>query len=386
MKKPSSSPKANLLRLTAVLLVCAGLFVSALAAQPVSTAPAPSTQEINAFYFGNSLTGSTMPKWHEELGKSAGKNWPTWAWLGAGWQLQMHREELTAGKDIFSTASKGDLTIEDEVVKNAPFNAKNFYGKKWDVITLQLFGGHVSMETDSMYGKKLSYKKDVGDLGAATDIMKIYLSRNPAGKVFVYQVWPPMDPGKIPPADQLPEWAKGKEKLRTAEFPNREAFDYPAKWLQKYEPTDKPWIGNVNRTQDFSYQVFKGLEERFPELAKENRLRMIPAGDLFLEIDKLAKEGGILGVKDVRDFYTDVQHLRFGLPRYTVAALFYASLFGEKPDALDWKLFNDREKYGEDTYHDGGELLPITEENVKVIHDLIWKILQEHPYSGMKAK
>ena len=40
-----------------------------------NTRAAEKQNTIRVFYFGNSLTGSAMPDFHEELGKSAGKQW-----------------------------------------------------------------------------------------------------------------------------------------------------------------------------------------------------------------------------------------------------------------------------------------------------------------------
>lgn len=342
---------------------------------------------VSAFYFGNSLTGATNPPWHEDLGKSAGRQWQTWAWLGAGWQLWQHREELAAGKDIFGAGSRGDLTLDESLIKSAGYHGKQFYGQKWDAVVLQLFGQYLTRETDQMWGRKLSAKRDVGDLGAASDLMGLYLKLNPQGRVFIYQVWPPMESGTVPPSDQLPDWARGKENLRAAEFPEREKFNYEAKWLSRYDPeTEKPWDGHVNRTQDFSYRVFRGLQQRFPDLWRAGRLRMIPTGDLFLELDKRMRAGQVPGCRDIRDFYTDVQHIRFGLPRYTAAAMFYACLFEDHPGKLDWKLYNDRAKYGDDPHHDGGDMLPITPENAKAINDVVWQGVSNHPFGALGKK
>ncbi|MFZ5833272.1 MAG: hypothetical protein ACOY3P_24550 [Planctomycetota bacterium] len=363
------------------------LLLASWAAAPLG---AEEPQSLRAFYFGNSLTGATNPAWHAELGRSAGKQWEAEWWLGAGWQLWQHREELEAGRDLFGGGSKGDLTIEPELVQSAPYNAKKFYGGTWDAIVLQLFGAYLTKETDQMWSRKLSRRKDVGDLQAAADLIQLSLKRNPECRIFVYQVWAPMPAGKVPPQDQLPAWAQGKEKLRTAEFPAREGFDYAKAWLQPYDKaTEKPWQGEygpVNRTRDFSYQVFEGLKERYPELWTQGRLRMIPAGDLYLELDRAAREGRVPGVRDIRDFYTDVQHIRFGLARYTAAALFYASLFREHPGKLDWRIYGDREKYGDDPHHDGGELLPITAENAAAVNDILWGVLDRHPYAGFGGK
>jgi hypothetical protein len=345
--------------------------------------PAPS---VRAFYFGNSLTGCTNPNWHEDLGKSAGRQWQNWAWLGAGWQLWQHREELAAGKDLFGAGSKDDLTIDENLIKSAPFHAKKFFEQPWNAVVLQLFGNFLTHETDELWGRKFSSKRDVGDLGAASDLIRLFLKLNPQGRVFLYQVWPPMDSGEVPPPDKLPDWAKlPGARLAAAEFPKRDRFHYEARWMQPYDPkTDKPWIAHVNRTQDFSYQVFRGLQQRFPELCKAGRLRMIPTGDLFLELDKRMRAGRVPGCRDIRDFYTDIQHIRFGLPRYTAAAMFYACLFESPPDKLDWTLYNDRGKYGDDRYHDGGDLLPITPENVKAVNEAVWQMVFEHPFTGLK--
>lgn len=90
---------------------------------------AQAADSVRAFYFGNSLTGATNPNWHEELGRSAGRQWKNWAWLGAGWQLWQHREELAAGKDLFGAGSKGDLTLDENLVKAAPYHARKFYSE-----------------------------------------------------------------------------------------------------------------------------------------------------------------------------------------------------------------------------------------------------------------
>lgn len=373
------------------ILACliASAFVQPWFMNPAAAAePArPDISSLCVFYFGNSLTGCTNPAWHDELGRSAGKQWEAQWWLGAGWQLWQHREQLESGRDLFGAGSKGDLTIDEVFVQSAPYNAKKFLDGKWDAVVLQLFGSYLTKTTDQMWGNKLSRIKDVGDLQAADDLIRLSLALNPHCRALVYQVWPPMKSGKVPPESELPQWAKRKEKLREAEFPARDQFDYEKTWLQPYDgTTEKPWQGEygpVNRTQDFSYQVFEGLKKRHPDLWQQGRLTMIPAGDLFLELDRQMKAGKVPGVRDIRDFYTDVQHIRFGLPRYTAAATFYACLFKEHPGKLDWRIYNDRAKYGDDPYHDGGELLPITQESAKAVNDIIWDVVTRHRYAGL---
>ena len=66
------------------------------------------------------------------------------------------------------------------------------------------------------------------------------------------------------------------------------------------------------------------------------------------------------------------------------AALFYACLFEEPPGKLDWKLYNDRARYGDGPYHDGGELLPITPENARAVNDIIWQVVSSHSFTGLR--
>ena len=337
--------------------------------KPVPGAAA-SPDKLRVYHFGNSLTGNTMPAWHPALGRSAGKTWENHAWLGAGWQLVMHREQIGAGKDLFDPGSKGDLTLDPGLARSANDHVKAFHDGTWDAVVLQLFSPSLAYETDEAFGKKLGRRKDVGDLACAADLIALQLKRNPDSRVFVYQVWPPMDAGEP------------RDGQRGAEFPRREQFDYAARWGQPYDPkADRAKTGFPWRSRSFSDQVFIGLKEKYPDLWKQDRLRMVPAGDLFLALDRKFRAGAAPGVADVRDFYTDVQHIRAGLPRYAVAALMYACLFGESPAKLDWALYTDAAKYGPDPYHDAGELLPITADRANLVHQTIDELLATHPHA-----
>ncbi len=69
---------------------------------------------------------------------------------------------------------------------------------------------------------------------------------------------------------------------------------------------------------------------------------------------------------------------------YSIAALFYAAIFEDKPDRLDFTIYNDPQKYGPDVHHDRGEILPITPEPATVVHETVWEVLQKQktPASG----
>lgn len=330
--------------------------------------------QLHVFYFGNSLTANTMPQWHAELGKSAGKEWTAQSWLGAGWQLWVHREGLRQNGTEFDPSSQGDLTLDDVYIASRSYNTKQFLKGKWDAIVLQSFSPYLSLMATQMWGKvNFDEPRDCGDIQSAADIMAFYLKMNPEGRVYIYQCWPPMRSGKE------------QDGTRGAEFPLRDQFDYEKQWMQPYIGGDKPWTNGVsaNRTRDFNEKLFKALIEKYPELWKEGRLRMIPSGDVYLELDKAMRKKQVPGIRSINDFYTDIQHQRAGLPRYTDAAIFYACLFGEHPGKLDWRIYNDAEKYGPDKYHDAGELLEITKERAEAVNDIIWQTVTHHPYTGL---
>lgn len=136
------------------------------------------------------------------------------------------------------------------------------------------------------------------------------------------------------------------------------------------------------------WAVMEGLKKRFPQLWAEGRLGMIPVGDIFLELDKKMRAGKVPGIVNIGEYSADGGHLRAGLSRYTLAASFYAVLFGEHPGKLDWKIFNElsnyeSKKFGGFYVHqpDLAVLLDITPERAKAVNDTIWEVVKNHPYT-----
>lgn len=357
----------------------------------------PDLDAVRAFYFGNSLTGSAMPKLHGELGKTAGKAWICDVFAGAGWPSWMHRNELwrAMGRPIDagtqSASSRGDLTLDEDLAKTAPHKPRKFFAGEWDAIVIQVFYSWLKDVRTEQWGTTFDGPVDLGDIAAISDIIRIFLEKNPNGKVYIYTVWPNMKSGQVPPDDELPEWAiamkKKRGSIRTAEFPDRAGFDYAAQWEKPYEGDfEKPWNGNISRTRDYNNRVFEGIREKFPELWKDGRLTRIPGGELFYELDKKMQAGEMPGITTIKDFYTDVQHIRAGMAAYSIAALFYAAIFEDKPDALDFDVYNDTAEYGDDPHHDRGPVEPVTPERAKVLHETIWEVLQNHPHTWGRAE
>jgi len=109
---------------------------------------------------------------------------------------------------------------------------------------------------------------DIGVLRASADLSTRFLGFQLNGRVFIYQVWPSMHAGRTPPRHEQPDWAKAMPHLCAAEFPKRDALDDAARWVQPCDPSAPHWKGNLHRTRDVRLRVFRGLEERFPALAR----------------------------------------------------------------------------------------------------------------------
>jgi len=379
------------------LSLASGFSCSAQTAQPE---PAGSPDAMRTFYFGNSLTQSSRPEMHAELAETAGKDWTTAAFLGAGWQSWQHRNELfraigrPLGDSVQSLAARGDLTIDLEPGATPAFHLRPYLSEDWDAILIQIFGSAKDQAVSEKWGQNFDEPINVGDVVAASDLIHHFLKKNPEGEVFIYTVWPPMEPGTVPPDEQLPEWAKEmkakKGKIRTAEFPDREGFNYAEHWASPYlGDHEKPWtLADYPhwRTRDYSEQVFEGIKENFPDLWKSGRLHHLPGGELFFRLNEKMEAGEFPGIDSITEFYTDVQHVRAGAADYSVAALFYTGFFGEKPDDLNYAIYNEQARYGEDGSHDFGEVLEITPERAAIINETVWELLQEHPQANLNLE
>ena len=140
------------------------------------------------------------------------------------------------------------------------------------------------------------------------------------------------------------------------------------------------------------WAVMDGLIKNFPELWKEGRLGMVPVGDVFLELDKKMRTGEVPGLANIGEYSADGGHLRSGLPRYTLAATYYAVLFREHPGEVDWRIFQERSNYDSGKFGfyvhqpDLAVHLDITPERAKVVNGTIWEVVSAHPYTGIRAK
>ena len=137
-----------------------------------------------------------------------------------------------------------------------------------------------------------------------------------------------------------------------------------------------PFASKHTHSRDYVWKLMDELKAKYPKLWAEQRLALIPNGDVFLTLDKKLRAGQMPGVENVGFFSRDGGHVRAGLPRYTLAATCYAVMFGEHPGRLDAAIYNDLDNYKNENLNklpgkigpgyvhwpDLGELLEITPE------------------------
>ena len=363
--------------------------IAVLAALGTSEVRADSPEQLRTFYFGNSFTGNTMPGLHPLLAKSAMKQWTVEASIHAGVPIWVHMKNLIdGGRDYQKFQSAAPKT---------------------DAIVMLIFGGEgvSSVVTEKWQGKvKFDQPTDIGDVAACTYIIREYLKLNPKGRAYIYTAWPGIPSvrglqARIQEAAIQSAMRPGEKRRDVMQRitirepsheemqPLRKSFDYSARWLQQYDPANPQ--GNTH-CRAHMYAVMEGLKKNFPELWQAGRLGMIPVGDVFLELDKKMRAGQMPGLVNIGEFYADGLHLRSGLPRYTLAATYYAVLFRDDPATVDWRIYQDRGNYESGKYGfyvhqpDLGVHLDITPERAKVVNQTIWDVVEDHPYTGIFSR
>jgi hypothetical protein len=357
----------------------------------------------NVVYFGNSFLENSVPWFHPTLAKSAGCEMTVRTHIGPGWQIWMH---------------------VDTFRKNPEWAKENLIEGDWTAVVIQHFGAHPLLKDNvrkTVFHNQEPFPepRDVSDLASAAAIIDTFLAGRPdRGRAFIYSSWPGIpDAGdfmrrvkeeseKSLAAEGLPReeiLKRLKERKPTLEemAPLMRTYDFGAEWLARYEPNrEAPWTSKHAHSRDYVWKLMDELKARYPKLWEQGRLALIPHGDVFLALDGKMRAGQVPGVENIGFFSRDGGHVRAGLPRYALAATCFAVLFGRHPKALDYAVYNDLENYqnanvnkmpgkiGPGYVHgpDLGELLEITPERAKVVHETIWEVVTQNPYTPLASR
>jgi hypothetical protein len=373
-------------------------FINAIAAALLCCAsPAASASELRVIYFGNSFLENSVPWFHPTLAATAGKQLKVQTAIGPGWQIWMHVDAMRRTPD----GHPRKLLVSGE----------------WNAVLIQHFGTHPGLKDNvrkSVFlNQQFDEPRDVSDLASASEIIELLLrsAKKPDEvRVFIYNSWPVM-----PGVEELHKRLQREvEKSLQAAGESREeilkqfkehkltpeemdplvrAFNYADHWLGRYEWNEEvPWASKNAHSRDYVNRVMDELRAKYPQLAKTGRLRLIPNGEVFLALDRKAREGKLPGIDSIGRFYTDGGHVRCGLPRFTLAATCYSVLFGEHPGKLDYSLYNNKENYRNDKlpqpgyvhWPDLGVLIEITPERAKVVCETIWEVVSGNPYTRVR--
>ncbi len=139
------------------------------------------------------------------------------------------------------------------------------------------------------------------------------------------------------------------------------SLDFDHKWLRKYTGG---WDG-TEETRDYFEKLTRELRTAYPKM--QNRIFLIPVGEVLFELNQRMKAGTVPGYANIAQVYSDGIHFN-DVGSYIVGCTFYTTLYKENPKGLTagpYKVDN-----------------PVL---VKVIHEAVWKVVKAHPLSGVAA-
>lgn len=235
----------------------------------------------------------------------------------------------------------------------------------WDVLTLQPFDRPLTNDMD--YAQRF------------INLVRTFPA-NSNTQIYVYSRWPRRE--RVAPG--VSQWLP---------------INYAAAWATTYNPSSTA-INNLEN-QDYFEQLLAGL--RTQNAGSSPEIRMVPVGDVLLEIDQRLRDGRIRGITgntlftetpgvlDINILYPDGIH--FGnLGQFIVGTTFYATLFRDDPTGLivpnAYKLASDNPAFRSADFNFPGVILDpnlpsITDQTILDIQQAVWDVVRTHPYSGI---
>ena len=198
----------------------------------------------------------------------------------------------------------------------------------WDAITLQPFDAAINGSS--------------GDLVMTKNFINEALPRSPNAQFYVYSRWP----------------------RRNDNGDGTYSLNYEQKWLTPYTYTGTNGGDPSNETRGFFESLVTRLNQDLPNLARD--VKMVPVGDVLLEVDRRMRAGQVPGYTSINQLYTD--HIHFGdTGSYIVGMTFFATLFRDNPmntpKPVNWAN--------------------ITSAQVAQFQSAVWSVVSGHAYSGV---
>ena len=291
-----------------------------------TSAVAAERRELRVYHVGNSVTDTIRYRALEQMAASKGDRYVFGRHMIPGAPLQ----------HIWQHPEQG---FKENPYGYYPTALKHY---EWDVLTLQPFD------------RQLESKDGFGDLTMAKNFIDLALPKSPGVQVYVYQRWP-----------------KRKAVDKNGPAAGYAPLELEKQWLRKYNAGK--WDGSME-TRDYYERLTRALREAYPDL--ENPVRLVPVGDVLLELDKRAKAAKVPGLKDVNELYTDGVHFN-NVGAFIVGTTFYATMFQKDPTGADFRSYQPggKQKLDQD----------ITAELARAVQQAAWDVVKSHPLTGVVA-
>lgn len=323
-------------------------------------------KDLKVFGVGNSLTDGLRWK-------------PIWSGAKTGgffdYAASSGHNTLT-GKTAVTAGAPLDWTWNREPAK---YQALTNSG--WDVLTLQPY---TRMLYDAAYPGAHEY--DWGDVSNAVNFIRIALQNNPGIQVYVYSHWP-----DLPDYERIEYYMTRTNPatgllytLPEAQAARQQAldrFDFAASWNTQYTNYSKI---TDERTRSYFELLTAELDKQ--QIAPAHPVRLIPVGDVMYALNGKMRRGEVPGFNDIEEVFQDSTHLRPGTGRLIMAATWYATLFQESPEGLDYTQYNGADTnavfklYGD---IDNDYYVEVTPEFASAVHSTAWEVVSSHPYAGV---
>jgi len=294
--------------------------------------------------------------------------------------------------DYVNSSGHNTFSGKTAVVAGAPLSwiwnepsATNLYqpltNAGWDVLTLQPY-------TRMLYHAEAAANSyDWGDVTNAVNFIQFALRSNPDIQVYVYSHWT-----DLPNYERIEYYMATKTNPATGSLYTLEeaqavrqqalaAFNFDAVWNTPYTNWNK---SAKCRTRSYFEQLTAELDKQ--QIALAHPVRLIPVGDVMYALNEKMRRGEVPGFNDIEEVFQDSTHLRPGVGRLIMAATWYATLFQESPEGLDYTQYNGADTnavfklYGD---LDNDYYIAVTPEFASAVHSTAWEVVSSHPYAGV---
>ena len=276
-----------------------------------------SAETRRVYHIGNSLTDNIYYGGLKRLAEQKNDTYTYGKEVSPGVPLDM----LWAGKSkTGSIYSQGPYGTYTNALKNYT----------WDDMTLEPFDNWLPGST--------------GDVQIAENFINYATKKSPNLQTYIYERWPrrPLD-------------SKG----------NFLPFDYTATYTKAY--TSSPTRYDLaDERQGYFVDLVNDINKAMPKA--KNKVDLVPVGDVFEDLDKLAKAKKLNGISSITQFYEDSIHMN-KMGAYVISLTFYATMFDKDPVGTTVP----------------GAFSPISSKLAGEIQNAVWSVVSTNPLDGVKA-